>query len=250
MAQVGESVAVIPPGGTQKCVFCEKDHQDKKAASKHTFARDMSQLKREGRAHSIEHYSGRYPGDRLPPLTEWSKEISTTGGYKGAAHHCVALKTASAHRMSGELKAAGYEPNQGSNCMWLPYSRTQFIRARAYQRALQKHRGGHTDAYFQTVARQIEAVAALIEKKFCPDERPDKASVIRFMKQKEGQIWLGISNSVKSEYHLYNASYLDPKKPWGFYDEENGLDHEDYLGHPTSIDDDEAAEQESADDPE
>ena len=250
MAQVGEKVSVIPPGGKDKCAFCQKDHQKKKAAAKHTFPRDMSKLKSEGRTHSIANYSGRYPGAKVPPLTEWSKEITKTGGYKAAAHHCVALKEASAHRMSGELKAADYDPNEGSNCMWLPYSRAQFIRGRAYMKPLQKHRGGHTDMYFQTVAAQIESVAEHIEKEFCPEKAPDKKTVVRLMKQRENMIWLGISNTSKKAYHLYNSSFLDPKKKWGSYDEEVGVSREDFLDNDTGAADDASAESDSADDPE
>src|SRR5436189_6201269 len=103
--------------------------------------------------------------------------------------------------MSGELHAAGYNPNEGSNCGWLPYSYEQFLRARAYGKALQKHRGGHTDSYFQTVAQHIETVAEMLTQKFCPAEGPDKDTVVRYMKFQERRIWLGIASAKKSEFH-------------------------------------------------
>ncbi len=32
MTQMGESVAVILPGGKEKCAFCDKDHQKEEKA--------------------------------------------------------------------------------------------------------------------------------------------------------------------------------------------------------------------------
>jgi hypothetical protein len=246
---------VAPPGaggGTNKCIFCGKDHQEKKAAAKHNFPRDMSKLKREGRKFTIdEGRSGRYPGDDKPPLIEWGKDLKK-GGYKAAAHHCVALKTASDHKISGELKAAGYDPNDGSNCIWLPYSRVQFIRARAEAKALQKHRGGHTGLYFTTVKKHIDKVADGIKKKFCTEsEQATKEFLLRQMKTEEGAIWTGVASASQTAYQLYNESFLNPRADWGHYDEEKNKTPKQFLaasGGGTA--DDGAAEAENAEDPE
>ncbi len=257
MTQIGESVSIPGTinGGSEKCIFCGRDHQDEAAAGPHKFAREMSKLKREGRSQADElGRTAQYPGIDKAPLIEWQKDITKTGGYKAAAHHCIALKTASSHKISGELNEAGYNPNDGSNCIWLPYSRAQFIRSRAYLKSLQKHRGGHTDQYFKTVEKHIDRVADNIAKKFCTDEQKvTKDTLIRYMKTQEGIIWLAIATASDVAYHLYNNSFLDPSSPWGSYDEEKGKTRSDLLGIPPGsqeIADDDAAEQESAEDPE
>ncbi|HWV13823.1 MAG TPA: AHH domain-containing protein [Cellvibrio sp.] len=249
MSQIGESIAVIPPGGKEKCCFCGKDHQQKKAAAKADFPRNMSMLKSQGRAYSIANYSGRYPGDNMAPLVEWQADITKTGGYKAAAHHCIALKSVSQHKISGELKAAGYDPNRGSNCSWLPYSSEQFSRARAYSKPLQKHRGGHTDAYFAKVLEHIKQVEKLIATDFCSEnETASKQALLEYMEAQEKKIWLGIATASDNAYHLYNTSYLDPDADWGSFDFEGGRKKQDVVG--SSIDPDAGAEAASADDPE
>jgi len=257
MTQIGESVALIVDTGGDKetCIFCESDHQEDEAAPAHKFERSMYKLKREGRVETIAlGRSPKYPDEAKPPLVEWSKDISTTGGYKAAAHHCVALKTASEHRISGELKEAEYDPNDGSNCIWLPYSKLQFIRARAYSKPLQKHRGGHTDQYFTTVKKHIDKVADNISGKFCSENnKASKEILLRYIKAEEKHIWMGVASAFIPAYQLYNASFLDPQAPWGTHDEEIGKTKADYLGLPVApaqMADDEAAEAESADDPE
>lgn len=256
MTQIGELVAVaIDPAGNENCIFCGKDHQDDEPVDKHKFSRDMGKLKREGRQATTDlGRSARYPDEEKPPLVEWSKDISKTGGYKAAAHHCIALKSVSDHEISGELNNAGYDPNQGSNCIWLPYSRVQFVRARAYHKALQKHRGGHTNEYFTTVEKHIDKVAENVAKIFCTQEKKaDKERFLRFMNQQENRVWLGVASASFTPYHLYNNSFLDPKSPWGAFDEEKGKTPSDYLGEPVTaaiIADDVSAEAESAEDPE
>jgi hypothetical protein len=257
VTQIGESVSVIIDIGADKeeCIFCQKAHQDEKAASAHEFPRDMSKLKKEGRVETIASFrSARYPSESIPPLVEWSKDIGSTGGYKAAAHHCIALKTASQHRISGELHEAGYDPNDGSNCIWLPYSRLQFVRARAYSKALQKHRGGHTDQYFKTVEKHIDRVPDNVAKKFCvEDKKTSKQKLLRYIKAQEKSVWMGVASASDVAYHLYNASFLDPKDPWGTYEEEKGKTKADFIGEPVgaaqqAVDD--AAESDSAEDPE
>lgn len=250
MTQIGEAVAIIPPGGKEKCVFCQKDHQEKKAAAKSTFDRDMTKLKKEGRAYSIENYSSYYPGANLPPLVEWEADILKTGGYKAAAHHCIALKTVSNHKISGELKEAGYNPNRGSNCSWLPYSQIQFSRARAYKKPMQKHRGGHTDAYFDKVLEHVDNVSKLIKNDFCDNEKTaDKETLLRYMGLEEESIWRGLAKHKMRAYHLYNTSYLNPDAKWGEHDYEKGKTEHDVIGMPSTADD-AKAENESSDDPE
>lgn len=250
MTQIGETVAIIPTGGTEKCVFCQKNHQQEKAAVKHKFAREMEMLKKEGRAYSITHYSSHYPGVNMPPLVMWQSDITLTGGYKAAAHHCIALKTASDHEISGELNEAGYNPNRGSNCSWLPYSKIQFSRARAYQKPLQKHRGGHTDTYFDKVLEHLDRVGKLIEKDFCNNKKTaDKAMLLYYMELQEKAIWQGLAKHKMKAYHLYNTSYLDPNADWGTHEYEEGKTQQDVIGSPSTTDD-ETAENESADDPE
>lgn len=250
MTQIGESIAVIPPGGKEKCAFCGRDHQKEKAAEEHNFPRDMKTLKKEGRIYSIDKYSSYYPGTGLPPLVEWEREITKTGGYKAAAHHCIALKTVSAHEISGELNDAGYDPNRGSNCSWLPYSTVQFSRARAYDRPLQKHRGGHAKTYFDKVLEHLDKVSKLVKAEFCYEEKTaDKATLLYYMELQERRIWRGLANARMKAYHLYNNSYLDPDVPWGYYEQEKGKTKEDLIGMP-SPPDDEAAESESSEDPE
>lgn len=249
MSQIGESVAVIPPGGKEKCCFCGRDHQQKKAAAKADFPRNMNRLKSQGRAYSIANYSSRYPGEDKAPLVEWQADITKTGGYKAAAHHCIALKSVSQHEISGELKAAGYDPNRGSNCSWLPYSSEQFSRARAYGKPLQKHRGGHTDAYFTQVLTHIDQVADLIEGDFCSkDKTCSKQDLLNMMTQQERKIWSNIASASRVAYHLYNDSYLDPDADWASFDFEKGRTKQDVVG--SSQDSDVDAEAESAEDPE
>jgi hypothetical protein len=257
MSQIGEpvAIAIIPAGSKKKCIFCEKDHQDEKPAPKHTFPRDMAKLKREGRSETIAlGRSGRYPAEAKPPLKEWERDIETTGGYKAAAHHCIALKTASDHKISGELKTAKYDPNDGSNCSWLPYSQLQFVRARAYNKPLQKHRGGHTEAYFNNVKIHIDHVAKQIAKKFCTEDQKISHEKLRqYMKQQEDAIWMGIASANSPKYHLYNSSYLNPNAKWGSYPEEVGKTREEFLGQTLSSaqEAEDAAEgAESDDDPE
>jgi hypothetical protein len=252
MTQIGESVSVIPPGGKEKCVFCKKDHQHSEKAAKADFPRDMSKLKKEGRVYSISNYSSHYPGVNMPPLVEWAKkDVTKTGGYKAAAHHCIALKSVSQHEISGELKEAGYDPNRGSNCSWLPYSKPQFSRARAYNKALQKHRGGHTNSYFEKVVEHLDKVSKLTADEFCnEDETTSKEDLLYFMELQEKAIWRGLSNSFMNAYHLYNVSYLDPKAAWGSFEYENGKSKADVKGAPPPSIDDEQAESESSEDPE
>mgnify|MGYP000994548786 CR=1 FL=1 len=257
MTQLGEGVnpSVIAPGGDEKCVFCQEDHQDEEDAGTHTFGRDMGKLKGEGRSYTKGSARvTRYPDPGMPPLAEWSRDITKTGGYKAAAHHCVALKTASEHALSGELNAAGYDPNRGSNCIWLPYSRGQFVRARAYNKGLQKHRGGHTDAYFDKVRDHLDLLQSQIERKFCTqNKKPGKDWVLEFMLAQENDIWSGVANPRAQAYRLYNDSYLNPAARWGtFKPEEVGKDGK-ALRKPEYLKDepdDGSAEAESADDPE
>jgi len=252
MTQLGEGVAmsIDAPAGPEKCIFCGKTHQDEKAASAHTFPRVMSTLKDGGRAYTKDAKSGRslyYPAVDKPPLVEWNSGIPT-GGYKAAAHHCIALKTASNHKLSGEIHAAGYDPNRGSNCIWLPYSRPQFIRARALGRGLQKHRGGHTDAYFQTVAKHLDRLSTFVATTFCPSQEVcSKDEFLEVITTQENQIWNGVAKVVQNDYKLYNESYLDFKAMWGSFDEEKGHSSQDILG---AVPNDGSAESDSAEDPE
>lgn len=252
MTQVGESVAAIPSGGEEKCVFCGKEHQQEEAEEKVSFDRDMKTLKDEGRAYTIQKYSTYYPGTDIPPLVDWSgKDIEKVGGYKAAAHHCIALTSINQHKISGELKEAGYDPNRGSNCAWLPYSKLQFSRARAYRKPLQKHRGGHTNAYFSIVSDHIEAVEENVATDFCfEDETTDKEYLLFLMELEEHNIWRGIANPRMKEYRLYNNSYLDPDEEWGNFEWEEGKTREEVIATPTPIQDDNAAEADSAEDPE
>jgi hypothetical protein len=252
MTQVGESVAVVMGGaGSEKCIFCNKDHQEESPAPSATFSRNMTTLKKEGRAYSVANYSAYYPGQDLPPLAEWSSDITKTGGYKSAAHHCIALKTASSHKLSGEFKEAGYDPNRGSNCCWLPYSQVQFSRARAYAKPLQKHRGGHTGAYFEKVEEHLDKVAKLVEQESClVNEVPSKEDILMYLLLQEKAIWRGLITASMSAYHLYNTSYLNPMAPWGSFDSEKGKTPSDVIGTPDPADDDNAADNDSKDDPE
>lgn len=251
MTQIGESIAIIPPGGKEKCCFCGKDHQEKKAAPKAEFARNMSMLKSQGREYSIANYSGAYPGIDKAPLVEWETDINKTGGYKAAAHHCIALKSASKHVISGELKAAGYDPNRGSNCSWLPFSSLQFSRARAYGKALQKHSGGHTAAYFTKVDLHIDRAAKLIKNNFCDeDQQGSKAELLEYMLIQERALWSGLSKHQLKSYHLYNHSYLDPTADWGKFPAEVGKTSAELIADGSIAVDDAAAEIESANDPE
>lgn len=252
MTQLGEGISVvIDKPGNEKCVFCKKDHQDTKKAGPAKFERDMTKLKNEGRAYTIENYSSRYPAIDIPPLVKWEKDITKTGGYKAAAHHCIALKCASKHELSGEFKAAGYDPNRGSNCSWLPYSQVQFSRARAYLKPLQKHRGGHTDAYFEKVDEHLDKITKLIKKKFCTDnKKAGKETMLNYLLLQEKDIWQGLADPGMNAYHLYNKSYLDPKAGWGTFDYEKGKTEGEVKGTPSPADDDNKAEKESKNDPE
>lgn len=256
MTQLGEGVGpgVLTGDGDEKCVFCGEDHQDERAAPKHEFARDMNKLKSEGRSHTkATERVTKYPDAERPPLVPWGSDITSTGGYKAAAHHCIALKTASEHALSGEMHAAGYDPNRGSNCIWLPYSRQQFARARAYNKALQKHRGGHTNEYFLKVKAHLDQVAKLVEEEACPDEQVSEKDFLEFLTAQESAIWNGVANSLTTGYHLYNESYLNPRAPWGFYAPEEATSAgearstKEVLGIKP---DDADAEAESAEDPE
>lgn len=254
MTQIGEAVAIALPGDDkQKCVFCQKDHQEEEPAGPHEFPRNMGTLKKDGRKATRENgtRSPRYPGTDLPPLVEWQADISKTGGYKAAAHHCIALKCASKHKLSGEFNEAGYDPNNGNNCCWLPYSKLQFSRARAYEAPLQKHRGGHTNAYFEKVDDHLDKVRISISKYFCNiDKQASKKHLLKFLEVQENSIWGGITSSVMTAYHLYNDSYLDPLAPWGSFDAEKNKSKADVIGAPTPAADDSDAESESAEDPE
>jgi len=256
MTQIGEAVAVIIAGGEEKCAFCGKDHQKEEAAEKTTFKRNMTTLKKEGRAYSIENYSVFYPSEKLPPLVEWDKEPHkslTKGGYKAAAHHSIALCSLDNHAISGELKEAGYDPNRGSNCAWLPYSDSQFSRARAYDRPLQKHRGKHIAIYFTQVEMHLEKISSIVEKVFCNNNKtPSKEKVLYYMLLQEKAIWSRLKNPRKVEYHLYVESYLEPSltdAPWGTYEYEKDKNMHDLLGMAESSDDD-SAESDNKDDPE
>lgn len=254
MTQITLGVAVaLPEAANEKCVFCGKQHQDEKAAGTENFDRDMTKLKNEGRSTTIEKGNrlSKYPSATMAPLVKWEKDINKTEGYKAAAHHCIALKCVSGHKMSGELKAAGYNPNNGNNCIWLPYSKPQFSRARAYNRPLQKHRGGHTDAYFKKVTKHVNFVLKLMKDKFCTNKKKgDKESLLRFIEDQEDAIWNGVANPMMSAYHLYNESYLDPYAPWGSFDYEKGLEPEDIKGKSTPQHDDDDAESDNKDDTE
>lgn len=251
MTQLGELVSVIPPDGPEQCIFCGSAHQDEKPADAHTFNRDMSKLKRDGRTFCKESRSAYYPGEAMAPLVEWEQDIGKTGGYKAAAHHCIALKCASKHKLSGELKEAGYDPNRGENCCWLPYSQVQFSRARAYQKPLQKHRGGHTDAYFEKVDEHLDRVAKLVAGKFCMANLKASAEVLlMFLGAQEKSIWSGLATPHMGAYHLYNQSYLDPMAPWGTFDPEMGKTPQDVIKAGSPPLDDVAAEAASTDDPE
>ncbi len=250
MTQLGEGVAIgLAPAGDKPCVFCQESHQDKKKAPAHNFPRAMSKLKSEGRQVTLAtDRKAFYPGIAMSPLVEWSSNIQLTGGYKAAAHHCIALKTASDHRLSGEIHEAGYDPNRGGNCIWLPYSLPQFIRARAYGRGMQKHRGGHTDQYFETVAKHLDLLAQQVENKFCAqDKKCSKEEFLALITQRETDIWVGVAMVPSNSYKLYNQSYLDFRAPWGSFDDENGHSTGEILGATPH---DEGAEQESAEDPE
>lgn len=256
MTQIGEGVGpgVLSGAGDEECIFCGEDHQDEEPEPPHNFPRDMGKLKKEGRSYTKSNARGaKYPDVGMPPLVEWSSDITETGGYKAAAHHCIALKTASEHKLSGEMHAAGYDPNRGSNCIWLPYSRQQFVRARAYLKPLQKHRGGHTDQYFLKVKAHLDQVLKLVEEAVCPDEEATKDMLLTFLSAQENALWSGVANPFAAAYHLYNDSYLEPMAPWGsFAPEEVNLN-----GKPLSRAEvlrikpnDGSAEAESAEDPE
>ncbi len=251
MTQVGEGVS-ISVEGPKKCIFCGQTHQKEKPAPKHTFPRDMNKLKSEGRKHTK--VTGarkmKYPSDKLAPLVEWQQDILATGGYKAAAHHCIALKSASEHAISGELNEAGYDPNRGSNCCWLPYSAAQFTRARAYEKPLQKHRGGHTNAYFDKVKEHLDELQKRIGEEFCFKEPLSKEDVLDLAEMEEDDIWDGLTDPEMDAYHLYNTSYLEPRAPWGTFPAEKYMQKSDIIGTLSPVEDDNNAENESENDPE
>lgn len=205
-----------------QCIFCHADHQDEEAAPPHTFNRQgMDKLKREGRAECKANRSNFYPGESMAPLEPWVAG-KTAIGYKAAAHHCLALSTVSEHRISGELHAAGYDPNRGTNCIWLPYSATQFSKARAYDKPLQKHRGRHTSSYFNAVKKHIDHVADRVGVIFCTRKmKIPKERLLRYMLHQEHVVWHKIASAKDTDYHLYATSFQDPHAPWGTYEKES-----------------------------
>lgn len=244
MTQVGEGTQVtiisIEVGQGKECVFCGKSHQDEDPLEKFTFKRNMQKLKNEGRSVTIAGSRAmRYPGEDKPPLTDWKSDpLLKSGGYKAAAHHCIALSTLSDHEISGELHAAGYDPNNGNNCIWLPYNQEQFMRARAYGpfRGMQKHRGKHAGTYFEMVKSHLGRVTQLVELGFCKHQRKvSKGRLLRYMRYTENNLWGHVANATDTAYFLYTeSSFLDPRPPWGAYPEEEGITETEYLGADTS----------------
>jgi hypothetical protein len=257
LSQIGESVSIDIDTSKPKieCVFCGKKHQDEAAAEPYKFKKSMKTLKENGRKISQTIFSRliAYPQQNIPPLVEWSSNSNLTsiGGYKAAAHHCIAFSKIDNHKISGELHKAGYDPNGGYNCIWLPYSRKQFIRARAYGKGLQKHRGGHTKQYFITVEKHIDRISDNVKKKFCfSDKKVSKALLIKYISLQEQSLWRGVASAKIPAYQLYNNSFLDPNVDWGTYNEEKDITKDEYLGIEIPFSDDDAAEQESKEDPE
>jgi len=260
MTQVGEGIAVTliaKVDDPEECIFCHKKHQDAKPEPPHNYAGDKNtkKLKEGGQkyAKTVEG-DGLYPDPDRPPLTNWEKIIHKTGGYKAAAHHCLAVKILNKHEISGELKKAGYDCDRGSNCIMLPYSKQQFSRARAYNKigqgqALQKHRGGHTNAYYDTVKKHMKDLAQQVARKFCPTHKVDAEWLLGLMKVEERRIFNGIVSIASSAYKLYNDSFMAPRADWGTYDWEKGKEPTEYLKLEENLAEEVAAESESAEDP-
>lgn len=229
MSQLGESAfdgSHSPAEGDKLCIFCEEKHQDEERdAVAHEFKKEMSGFKVRGRAYTRE--SNRrhlYPELDLPPLVEWAgKDIIEIGGYKAAAHHCIAFKTLNAHKLVNEIYASGYDPNRGENCIWLPYSRPQFLRARAYNRGLQKHQGGHSGEYYALIERHLNHVQDRVKSAFCAQRiKCPRNRFLMFLTLREDEIWWSVALVSKTGYRLYADAYLDCSVPWGSFDEEKG----------------------------
>lgn len=254
MAQIGENVAVSiePTENPQKCIFCQKDHQDEKEEAPHPYQNEKNtkNLKKNGQQYIKEMHSIHYPDVDKPPLVNWSKDIRESGGYKAAAHHCIATKVLHNHTFSGELKKIGYDPDRGSNCILLPYSKRQFSRARALNKPLQKHRGGHTGAYYEIVDEHLANLARKVEQKFCKDnKKADKETILRWMGIEERHIFNGVRSVIQEAYRLYNTSYLNPRQNWGSYDWEKGITENAYLDDKEDFTEESNAELENQDDP-
>jgi len=273
MTQIGLAAFVNPEAnGAEVCAFCGKQHQDKKPTEDtNLIPRQMDTLKKGGRTaptytgeydYRAERYVGGYA-----PLLDWngSSNQHMELGFKGAAHHCLPLSVVNnvskdpdqkKRYFFSEIKAAGYSPNRGENNIYLPLSRTQFIRARAlhevangateprdaegqppqkkrkavivpdeaYGRDLrhQKHRGGHTDVYFDYCATLLNTeVKNRVAQDFCGKKRLEKEDLIELLTELEDMIWEGLTaRLIFDKYKLYNNSYLDPYQPWGAYEEE------------------------------
>ena len=253
MTQISLGVSVsLPSDAKEKCVFCDKDHQDEKASSSKFGKKNTKNLKKKGQGESKENSVrlGFYLDIEEPPLVDWGKKI-TPKGYKAAAHHCLAYKCVVEHKIQGELKDAGYDPDGGHNCILLPYSNEQFSRARALGKPMQKHSGGHTNNYFSSVDKHLDKIANLVNKKFCSNnQKATKEKLCRYAEIQENVIWYSVARPKRSAYQLYNASYRDPEANWGVFDKEKNHTIEEYLKIPVPVQSDNNAESINEDDPE
>lgn len=235
MTQLALGVAVVIQkiDNPKECIFCGKEHQDEAAEGPHPYlnSKSTANLKKNGQQYILANRSATYHDLTKPPLVNWQKDILATGGFKAAAHHCIATKVLHNHKISGELKKIGYDPDRGSNCILLPFSNKQFSRVRAMNlaKALQKHSGGHTNEYYKAVELHLKNVAQKIEQKFCPNKKADKESVLKWMAAEESKLFRALVNIPKKAYQLHNNAFLDPGAEWGTLNDEHKFTTDGYL---------------------
>lgn len=230
---LGVSIDIPSTDNPEECVFCGQKHQDEKPADPVDFlsSKSTKNLKSNGQAYILGNHSTYYHDSSKPPLVDWQKDILSTGGFKAAAHHCMATKVMHKHKISGELKQAGYDPDRGSNCILLPYSNKQFSRARAMSLAkpLQKHSGGHTNEYYKQVDKHLKKISQNIEKRFCPNKKVDNETILRWMRIEESRIFNALIRIPKKAYQLHNDAFLDPRAKWGTHNDEQKYTTDGYL---------------------
>lgn len=145
---------------------------------------------------------------------EWGEDgldqtASDRKGYPNQAHHCISCSVIQQHSESKLAKLvvqAGYDVNNGKNCIFLP---AKFGHMRRNNE--QRHRGGHWDTYYKYVGKQLDPLyTEYKDKDPCKDEEA----------RKEILEWL-----IDIERTIYND--LDQKKSW-LYDWSELLYNEDY----------------------
>jgi hypothetical protein len=157
---------------------------------------------------------------------EKGKTPSQSFRYPVEAHHAISCSVVQKHAIAQKAIDAGYNVNNGKNCIYLPACFGHMMRDK-----LQRHKGGHFDAYYKKVKEGLDDVWKKNKSKD-PCDPTDRKSILSGLENLQSDIKKKLSGP-KPKLWLYEWSKDCFKKD---YREEGGGSLEDWSWGPGTSD--------------